>query len=564
MKTKSTNFKFSKKPLKSIKISNDKTKKNTNDYYSKIIMNLLEPLKIKEESKNSNENHGQKKLKLINKLKFSSNNSSNKLLKITLNEKNKNRKNHHKDISNNNDYITKERKTANVNKKKVAKKIIQSISEKNIIKNNKNSEKNCNSHTTKELNSNKKKNNNAKMNYNDNCHIQKLHYNMINNNNNKERKNKSVDKRKERKVKNFSDKQSTINLKLKMNDIINSKKTCLQNNKQYNKKSNKASVNSSFNKRSTKINKIHRSPENLLIDISNGGFNFYLKEKNMNKTKYVNNANNVNNINEIISSSRLFNTKKLKKNTEHNSSKNIYDKNTKIKSIIFYFNQLMKNIYPKLLNKPFNQQKRREKNIFLGRVIYVKTKLNNLIEKKNIKNISSNSSNSKKNIAPKNEIIFKRIKVESIKIDLNLFKPQKNYSFISQEKTTAENPQINDKINLTLRETEFPKFSKFNNYHKNSELNIYGQTEMSDLNRSIKTSLSIYRARSLSKKREEKKRNKLRINLEDVNKNEEKLNNILRSLSNLKFSDIRNCAQKSEPKKLIDKIRKYKKLKQLE
>ena len=49
-----------------------------------------------------------------------------------------------------------------------------------------------------------------------------------------------------------------------------------------------------------------------------------------------------------------------------------------------------------------------------------------------------------------------------------------------------------------------------------------------------------------------------------MNKNEEKLNNILRSLSNLKFSDIRNCAQKSEPKKLIDKIRKYKKLKQLE
>jgi len=265
MKTKSTNFKFSKKPLKSIKISNDKTKKNTNDYYSKIIMNLLEPLKLKEESKNSNENHGQKKIKLINKLKFSSNNSSNKLLKITLNEKNKNRKNHHKDISNNNDYITKERKTANVNKKKVAKKIIQSISEKNIIKNNKNSEKNCTSNFTKEINSNKKKNNNAKMNYNDNCHIQKLHYNMINNNNNKERKNKSVDKRKERKVKNFSDKQSTINLKLKMNDIINSKKTCLQNNKQYNKKSNKASVNSSFNKRSTKINKIHRSPENLLV-----------------------------------------------------------------------------------------------------------------------------------------------------------------------------------------------------------------------------------------------------------------------------------------------------------
>ena len=515
MKTKNTNYKFNKKPIKTFKISNDKNKKNNKDDYSKVIMNLLEPVKIKEESKNNNEHHGKKKLQIINKLKFSSNNSSNRILKITLDEKNKNHKNNHIDIYNNNDNISKERKTANINKKQVAKKLFQSISEKNIKRDNKNSDKNfskINLNINKEINSNKKKNNNAKQNFNIHSHIQKLHYNMINNN--KERKNKSVDKRKERKTKNINEKQS-MNLLINKNDMINYKKTCYQYN-QYNKKSSKANINSSFNKRSVKINKIHRSPENLMIDISNGGVNFQMKEKNMNKTKNVNN--------DIISSSRLFNTKKLKKNNDNNSSKNIYDKNTKIKQIMD------------------------KKN-------------------KNNKNISSNSSNSKTSIVPKQEIIFKRIKVESIKIDLNLFKNQKNYSFISQEKTTtAENPQINDKINLTLRDVEIPKISKFNYNHKNSEMNLIGQTEMSELSRSIKTSLSIYKSRSLSKKREEKKRNKL-SNLEDYKneeKNKEKLNSILRSLSNLKICDMRHCAQKSEPKKLIDKIRKYKKLKQVE
>ena len=415
MKTKCTNFKFNKKPVKSIKISDNKNKKNKEDVYSKVIMNLLEPVKRKEESKNSNENHGKKKLQIINKLKYSSNNSSNRILKITLNEKNKNSKNNNIDVNNNNDYISKERKTANIIKKQVAKQLFQSISEKNIQQNAKNSDKNfskSNFNINKEINSNKKKNNNTKQNFNINNQIQKLNYNLINNNN-KERKNKSVDKRKERKIKNLNEKQS-INLRVNINDMINYKKTCNQYN-QYNKKSNKSNINSSFNKRSVKINKIRRSPENLMIDISKGRVNFHMKEKNMNKTKYVNN--------DIISSSRLFNNKRHNKTNDNSSTKNIYDKNTKIKKII-----------------------------------------NN----KNLKNVSSNSSNSRTNIVPKQEIIFKRIKVESIKIDLNLFKPNKNYSFISQEKiTTAENPQINDKINLTLRDIEVPKISKFNNCHKN-------------------------------------------------------------------------------------------------
>ena len=513
MKTKCTNFKFNKKSIKSIKISDNKNKKNKQDVYSKVIMNLLEPIKRKEESKNSNENHGKKKLQIINKLKYSSNNSSNRILKITHNEKNKNRKSNNIDINNNNQYISKERKTANINKKQVAKKLFQSISEKNIKNNVKNSDKNfskSNLNINKEINSNKKKNNIVKQNVNINNQIQKLNYNLINND--KERKNKSVDKRKERKIKNLNEKQS-IDLRMNINDMFNCKKNCYQYN-QYNKKSNKPKINSSFNKKSVKINKIRRSPENLMIDISNGGVNFHKKEKNMNKTKNVNN--------EFISSSRLFNNKRHIKTNENSSTKNIYEKNTKIKHIK---------------------------------------------DKKNMKNISSNSSNSKTSIVSKQEIIFKRIKVESIKIDLNLFKPNKNYSFISQEKTTtAENHQLNDKINLTLRDTDIPKISKFNNNLKNSEMNLFGQTEMSELNRSIKTSLSIYKSRSLSKKRDEKKRSKLNNLKDDKNeeKNQEKLNNILRSLSNLNVLDKRHFEQKSEPKKLIDKIRKYKKLKQIE
>ena len=513
MKTKSTNFKFNKKSVKPIKITDNKNNKNKQDIYSKVIMNLLEPVKRKEESKNSNENHGKKKLQIINKLKYSSNNSSNRILKITLNEKNKNRKNNNIDINNNNEYISKERKTANINKKQVAKKLFQSISEKNIKKNAKNSDKNsskCNLNINKEINSNKKKNNNIKQNGKIN-QIQKLNFNMINNIN-KERKNKSVDKRKEKKTKNLNEKQS-INLRININDMFNCKKACYQYN-QYNKKSNKPNINSSFNKRSLKINKIRRSPENLMIDISNGGVNFHVKEKNTNKTKNIHN--------DFLSSSRLFNNKRHIKTNENSSTKNIYEKNSKIKHIK---------------------------------------------DKKNQKNISSNSSNSKTSIMPKQEIIFKRIKVESIKIDLNLFKPNKNYSFISQEKTTtAENPQINDKINLTLRDTEIPKLSKFNNNNKNSEMNLFGQTEMSELNRTIKTSLSLYKSRSLSKKRDEKKRSKLNNLKDDKNeeKNKENLNNILRCLSNLNVLDKRHFEQKSEPKKLIDKIRKYKKLKQIE
>ena len=548
MRAKNTNFKFNKKSLKTFKLSDDKNKKLNEDYYSKIILNFFESDKIKEESKN-NINNNNNKIKKINKIKLSSN-SSNRILKISLNANNKFPKKNNNDINNINNNIgsiVPERKTENLNKKQVTKKIIQSISEKNIIKDNKKNEKNekniskSKTNINRELNTNskkKKENSINSINYNNinnihnniikhhlfinNNHPPKIQNNIINNNNYKEKKNKSLDKRKERKIKNYGDKRNIINLRINVNEMINYKKPSYQIN--HINKNNKAILNRSLNKRNKKNNnnKKNRSPENSKIEgnnILNVNIN-YIRDKNANmntnKTKKINT--------DINSNSKLNNAKKFKKNTDNNSSKNILDKNNKI------------------INHP-----------------------RRIIEKKTIKNIISlNLSNSKKNNASKQQMTFKRIKVESIKIDLNSINPQKNNSFISQEKTTAENPILNDKNNLTLRGTEIPKFSKINN--KYTELNLVGQTDISDLNRSFKTSFSVNKARSLSKKREEMKRNKLN-NLEGTNDEEEntkKLDNILISLSNISHVEPKELAGKSEPKKLIDKIRKFKKLQKLE
>ena len=115
---------------------------------------------------------------------------------------------------------------------------------------------------------------------------------------------------------------------------------------------------------------------------------------------------------------------------------------------------------------------------------------------------------------------------------------------------------------MTLRITDITKFKNKNRF---TEINTLGQNEMSELNQSFKTSFSLYKSRSLSKKREEKKRSKLN-NLEllyDSEENNKKLNNILICLSNLNSKNEKVYEQKSEPKKLIDRIRKYKKLQKL-
>ena len=318
-----------------------------------------------------------------------------------------------------------------------------------------------------------------------------------------------MNKRKQIKTKN-SESEKSINLRINIKEKMDNKMSNHQL-KQYNNKNNKNNIIDSNNKN---IIKSKKSPENLRIN--EYIINNKKRDKNLNKSKKINDT-------DINSSSKIFNKKKIIKSTGNISSKNIFDKNYKI-------NTLKKH----------------------------------LIDKKGIKNICLNSLNSKINNSTKQDIFPKRIKVESIKIDLNLVKPPKNYSFISQEKTTAENYnyKLNDKNDLTLRITDITKFKNKNRF---TEINTLGQNEMSELNQSFKTSFSLYKSRSLSKKREEKKRSKLN-NLEllyDSEENNKKLNNILICLSNLNSKNEKVYEQKSEPKKLIDRIRKYKKLQKL-
>ena len=507
MKHKNSHFKFNKKTLK---VTDVQTKKYFDDYYDKIILNFFESDKIKEESKNNNNENN--KIKKNKNQEFSSN-SSSRILKICLNGENKINKNNNFDINNYIDLESKERKTENANKKLVTKKLIQSISEKNIYMDNKFSEKKISKSKTNfnmELYSVKKKNEpiNGIIKLNLNNQMYKFQ-------NIKDRKNKSLDKRKIRKSKNFGDKIN-IDLRINVNDVINYKKASYQIKHYVNKNNNKANVNQNLNKRKNKNIKFDKSPENFQINmnnINNLGNNNYAKEKNKNKPKKINT--------DINSNSKLFYTKKMTKNTEN--SKN--SKQSLIKS-------------------------------------------KKLIDTKIIKNISLNLSNSKMYSSIKQQPKFKKIKVESVKIDLNSIEPPKNYSFISQEKTTtAENPVLNDKKNLTLRGTEIPKITKIiNNSNGYTDLNVVTPNEIfSDLNRSFKTYFGGNKARSLSKKRDEQKRKKINnlVVLNDDEENQKKLNDILISLSNIKVLNTKEFTKKSEPKKLIDKIRKIKKLNNL-
>lgn len=98
---------------------------------------------------------------------------------------------------------------------------------------------------------------------------------------------------------------------------------------------------------------------------------------------------------------------------------------------------------------------------------------------------------------------------------------------------------------------------------------MVGNNESYDLNYSFKTSFSLSKkTRSLSRKRDEKK--KLYNKFKDINNNEieKKFNEILRNLSSIKENIFQNNLNrknqiKSEPKKYIDKIRKARKLKKL-
>ena len=182
--------------------------------------------------------------------------------------------------------------------------------------------------------------------------------------------------------------------------------------------------------------------------------------------------------------------------------------------------------------------------------------INNKMSNINISKIPSGNN--------KNQIFLKKpIKTESINIDLNSKSNnhQKIFKYYSDKKVQKD-LIINNKSILTTRkedqnEKNYP--IKINNSYKTIIV-----TEKNA--RSLSKKREEKNTRSLSKKREEKKKlNLIKLNgiKNDEDEEEIKLNNILKSLENQKKSLNlkKNTEYYSEPKKLIDKIRKYIKIK---
>ena len=340
-------------------------------------------------------------------------------------------------------------------------------------------------------------------------------------------------------------KKKTINLNYNINEILGNKKSNDQIKQLYQNNANLNEINNNKTNHSTNKNKVINkktmknknlngnvnSPDKIIIKINNiGGHHPGNKNKNLPKKIHKNNTNtNVYGLNSNEIDSKKINNLNKKKYTLNNNTDN--SPNTK-----------------------------KRKSSKLG------SKKKYIINVKNNNNSSSkNSSNSKKNNSNNQISNKKAVKVESINIDLNLGSSQTKKNYNSQKKLNKDNP-LNDKKNLTLRQTEIPKYSsKFNHLHKRMELSLNRPNESTDLDHSFKTAFSLTKkTRSLSKKRDEKKKMNWfkfgEINDEDENK--KKLDDILLNLSNQKNvgKDYKNNVEKSEPKKLIDRIRKAKKI----
>jgi len=143
------------------------------------------------------------------------------------------------------------------------------------------------------------------------------------------------------------------------------------------------------------------------------------------------------------------------------------------------------------------------------------------------------------------------IKTEFIELNLT----NNNKSFIYDNKKKIESDLIiNDKNNLTLREEHIQRNNNENN-----------KTPMK-ISHSYKTVfIHSKKTRSLSRKRDEMKiKNILKLSeMSDEEKPENKMSYLLKSLENEKINlkSRKNFGLKSEPKKLIDRIRKVIKIK---
>ena len=546
MINKNQNFKFKKKSPKSTKLSELKKDKNSNNY-SKIICEVLG--KNKEESKNninnSNNNSTLKNNKShINNSQISNIHHKNKnIIKIELNYNKKNNKNNIKEEA----FISsiKEKKIHNMhnNNSKKNKNIFQSNSETNITKEKiteegmkKNKINNSNTKVTS-LNKNKK------ININLNSTNDNLIFRKQKSYNKQKEQNKSTEKKIGEKIKNIEEiKEKTINIQFNINEIFSNKKGNENIKQFYQSNGNTNEMKSGNSKKKCKIlnkkniknknlilNVNNNSPEKIIIKINNVGNHNTAKNKIIQKKIHKNNTGM--NLNDISDSKKIKQIKHKKKYMIHNNTD----------------------------NSPYSQNQRSSK-------ISVKKKM--IINIKNNNNSSKNSSHSKINHSSNQVTNVRGVKVESINIDLSLTNKKSNKINNTQKKTETDTSQI-DKNSLTFRETEIPKYlSKLNPLQRRMEFSLVGNNENNELNHSFKTAFSITKkTRSLSKKRDEKKKmNWFKLNdMIDEEENQKKLNDILINLSNHKDSGYayRNTGQRSEPKKLIDKIRKAKKIKKL-
>lgn len=545
MKNRNQIFKFKKSPKQKI-CSTIKNNTNYNDY-SKIICEIFD--KKKEESKINNINYS----KLINGISNNIRNTqiTNKHSKNIMKTEFKSKKRSKNNIKDDTLSISiKDKKfyhnmLNSVNSKKY-KNIIHSSSEKNMKKEmflEDNIKKNNNAYANTKINNFKSNvislNKNIKININLNSknnnflfRKQKF-YNIKREENNSNEKKTNMEK-----IKNVEElKEKTINIQYNINQIFEHKKGNDQINQFYQsnintktneiKKKNINSINLTkiINKNTIKSKKINlnitnNSPDKIIIKINNVGKNFQKKININNSGMNLNNRD----------------SKKVKLLKNKNKCK----------------------IHNNTDNTPTSQNRKSTKiNSKKKCIIDIKDSNNNL---------SKNSSNLKISYSNNQISTKKSVKVKSINIDLNFVNQNFNKLSDSVEKTDKNNDNsLSEKNNLTIRESEIPQFStKINYIHREMELSLNGLKEDTELNHSFKTSLSLTKkSRSLNKKRDEKKKKRFKLsNINDEEENERKLNDILLNLSKQKdvgYSFI-NAGQRSEPKKLIDKIRKSKKL----
>ena len=361
----------------------------------------------------------------------------------------------------------------------------------------------------------------------------------------------------------------SLNKNKKINiNLCNNKSPLLRKQKSFNSKITKKQNNSYESNNITKINHLENNKVKTIKTLNN--INVILKNKNQQKkikTINISGLNNNNNIfnnkvthkkphkidNNNINHDKISNIKRLKKNKSISGLNMI---NMDLKNLKKYSYKIKKNdkLYNKTDISPNNKKIKLLKNNNNKSISYYYNPYNS---KKNLSNINKNQHQHQLHN------VSKGVKTESINLNLT---NQKIITPYNSEKHIENSFILNDVNSFTLREESRKKTYYFKlkrkiiNYNENNEY-------PSEIHHSYNTVFYLSKkSRSLSRKRDEKKKlNLLKSN--NVVKNEEneikKLNNILENLDmQINYSKLKNNKERfSEPKKLIDRIRKVIKIK---